>query len=114
MSLDVYLDIDPCGACGAAVRTAFTANYTHNVVPMAKVAGLYDSVWRPDEHGIERAEQLIAPLADGLTFMRAYPDRFRALNPENGWGSYDTFVPWLERYLAACKAYPQARVRVSR
>jgi len=32
----------------------------------------------------------------------------------NGWGLYEDFVPWIERYLAACEEYPEAIIRVSR
>lgn len=107
MSLDVYL---------RAVRpmTVFDANYTHNCSTMAQEAGIYQHVWRPDEIGITQAGQLIAPLAAGIALMKAEPERFKALNPENGWGSYDTFLPWLERYLDACRENPDALVEVSR
>lgn len=46
--------------------------------------------------------------------MKEYPDRFTKLNPENGWGSYETFLPWLERYLEACQQHPEALVTVWR
>jgi hypothetical protein len=46
--------------------------------------------------------------------MKADPNRFISLNPPNGWGSYDTFLPWLETYLAACEEHPDATVRASR
>ena len=32
----------------------------------------------------------------------------------NGWGLYEHFVPWIERYLAACIANPDSIVTVSR
>lgn len=48
--------------------------------------------------------------ARGYTAAR----RFRAYDSPNGWGTYDNFVPWLEKYLAACEEYPDAEVRVSR
>lgn len=92
----------------------FSANITHNLGKMATAAGIYDHLWRPDEHGITKAGELIAPLSDGLIRLRADPARFEALNPENGWGSYANFVPWVERYLSACEQYPDATVSVSR
>lgn len=61
-----------------------------------------------------RARDLIGPLRAGLEVLRSDPERFKARNPKNGWGSYDIFVPWVERYLAACEKYPEAMVRVSR
>lgn len=107
MSLDVYL---------TARRTVdiFDANVTHNLNRMADEAGIYEHLWRPDEIGITKAVQLIEPLRKGIELMKAEPERFRKLNPENGWGSYDGFVPWLERYLQACIENPDAGVRVSR
>ena len=57
----------------------------------------------------------IAPLlADALVVMKADPARFVAFNPTNGWGGYDMFIPWIERYLEACRAYPDAEIQVSR
>jgi hypothetical protein len=44
----------------------FEYNITHNLVPMAKVAGLYDYVWHPEGMGIYKAKGLIDPLREGL------------------------------------------------
>lgn len=46
--------------------------------------------------------------------MEDEPKRFIALNPENGWGSYDTFLLWLRDYLAACIENPKATIYASR
>lgn len=107
MSLDVYL---------TAIRptSVFEANITHNMNRMAKEAGIYQHLWRPDEIGITKAAQLIEPLTAAVALMRTDPDRFCAFNPENGWGSYASFVPWVEDYLRACVEFPDADIRVSR
>jgi len=125
MSLNVYLHGEPiteaceCSHCGhrherGATPTFFDANCTHNLTAMASEAGIYEHLWRPEEIGIELAGQLIEPLRTAVTLMRSEPARFIKHNPRNGWGSYEHFVPWVERYLAACEEYPSARVRVSR
>ena len=111
MSLDVYLTID---AGGPDPVELFSANYTHNCNKMADVAGLYGIVWRPEENCIVTASDLISPLETGIAAMEADPEKFRALNPDNGWGSYDTFIPWLRRYLDACRKFPRANVRACR
>lgn len=36
-------------------------NSTHNLNNMAKAAGLYQVLWRPEEIGISTASQIIAP-----------------------------------------------------
>lgn len=105
---------EPVVILGGETETVFDANITHNLTTIAAEAGIYTCLWRPDEIGITHARQLIEPLTKGLTALRAEPARYEALNPENGWGSYEAFVPWIERYLDACARYPEAQVRVSR
>lgn len=104
MSLDVRL------SCSHCKRDYFSANVTHNLNRMADAAGIYKAVWCPEEAGIAIARQLAPKLASGIELLKASPERFKALNPANGWGSYDAFVPWLERYLDACLRYPDAIV----
>lgn len=95
-------------------RTVFDANITHNLNTMAKEAGIYYHLWRPDEIGIAKAAELVDPLRNGLALMRSDPARFKKHNPPNGWGSYDSFVLWIQDYLVACEKYPEADVSVSR
>lgn len=92
----------------------FRANITHNLINMAEEAGIYECLWRPEEVNFTKADQLIAPLSHGLRIMKRDPKRFEKLNPPNGWGSYEAFVPWIERYLIACITYPEAEVSVWR
>jgi hypothetical protein len=92
----------------------YDRNITHNLNAMASEAGIYECCWRPDEVGITRAKQLIKPLQDGLALLKSDPERFKKFDATNGWGTYDHFVPWVEKYLEACEQYPEAEVRVSR
>jgi len=105
MSLDVYLD---------AGDEVFSANITHNLGAMAREAGIYEAVWRPEEHGYECAGQIVEVLEKGLKAMEACPEHFREFNAKNGWGTYDQFVPWVKRYLEACREYPNATIYASR
>jgi hypothetical protein len=108
MSLDVTLSCEHCGS------SLFDANITHNLGGMALDAGIYEPLWRPEEIGVKRAHKLIEPLRAGLALLRSDPERFERLEPENKWGTYADFVPWVEEYLAACERYPLAEVSVSR
>lgn len=105
MSLDISL---------RATITIFELNITHNLGDMADAAGIYMHLWRPDEIGITTAGQLCAPLRAGLDELRANPDKYRAYNPANGWGTYEGFVESVARYLAACERNPDATIEVSR
>ena len=114
MSLDVDLYRLPCAECGADRVSVYSANITHNLGKMASAAGLYEVLWRPDENGMRFAGDLIAKMRVGLALLKSEPVRFRAFDAENGWGRYDDFVPWIERYLAACEAHPTSIVEVWR
>lgn len=91
----------------------YWANITHNLGRMADEAGIYSCLWRPEEIGFTKAEQLIHPLSEGLKRMKENPTHYKQFSAENGWGTYDQFIPWIERYLNACIEYPDALIRVS-
>ncbi len=107
MSLDVYLR-------ETIPTDVYSANITHNLTKMASAAGLYDALWQPEEIGVTEARALIPILTKGLEVLRADPEKFKAMNPANGWGSYDGLVRFTEEYLAACAASPGAEISVSR
>ena len=113
MSLDVTLTNPPCPTCGHSTG-GYSANITHNLGEMAQAAGIYYQVWRPEEVGIKTAAQMIEPLTVGIALLKSDAERFKRLDPSNGWGTYADFVPWLERYLAACIENPNAEVSVYR
>lgn len=109
MSLDVFLNKE------RAVRMAvFTSNITHNLGPMADAAGIYKHLWRPEEVGITKAGELIEPLEKGFSLLLAQPERFKAMNPSNGWGKYEDLVLFVRDYIAACREDPDADVEVCR
>lgn len=126
MSLDVYLttpitkpqDECACPHCPGHGQvggdTVFSANITHNLNTMADAAGIYGVLWRPAENGVATAQDLIAPLEEGLTTLNADPERFYAMNPANGWGSYDGLLAFVKDYLRACRENPECEVRVCR
>ncbi len=107
MSLDVYLS-------EMRETTIYEMNITHNLVKMADDAGIYKYLWRPEEIGITKAEQLINPLREGLSMLLSDPERFKKFNPENKWGSYESLVDFVRKYISACEENPNASVSVSR
>lgn len=113
MSLDVHLNPKPCPHCGRCDEP-FWQSITHNLVPMAKAAGIYGIVWHPAENGIKTAGQLIEPLRIAIKAMHDDPERFKVFDAPNGWGLYENFLPWLEKYLEACEQMPDAAVEANR
>ena len=107
MSLDVTL---------TAVRptVVYDSNITHNLGRMAEAAGIYQHLWRPEELGLHLAHDLIGPLERGIALLKSDPARFKAFNAPNGWGLYEHFVPFVQKYLDACRENPDATISVSR
>ena len=81
---------------------------------MAREAGIYKALWRPEEIGKTKAGEIIELLEKGLADLKARPEHFEKFNSPNGWGTYDNFVTFVENYLEACKEYPDAIIEVSR
>lgn len=105
----VTVTVDDTESC-----RVFSHNITHNLNTMAKAAGIYKELWRPDEIGITKAKQLIAPLQKGLETLKKNPAKFKKFNPENGWGDYEGLCEFVVAYLEAAMQYPDAEVSVWR
>jgi len=117
MSLDVHLisqsrtESVRCEHCGHShdeqINDEFYhANITHNLNEMARHAGIYYVLWRPEELGATQAKDILPYLEDGLIDLKARPDYYRQFNAPNGWGMYEHFVPFVEEYLKACEENP--------
>lgn len=107
MSLDFYLIEDK-------PTQVFSLNITHNLTLMAKAAGVYYCLWRPEELGLEVAKDLIEPLKLGLRELESNPEHYKSFNPPNGWGSYEGLIETIEEVIAACESNPEARIEVDR
>jgi hypothetical protein len=111
----------------------YWANITHNLGKMADEAGIYEALWRPyrlhknykhfdiyeDEIDFEQsvtiyAKDIVKIVEKGLKKLIDKPDYYAKFNSPNGWGTYENFVPWIERYLEALKEYPISKVLVDR
>ena len=96
-----------------ATNEVFSANITHNLRAMAEAAGIVHLWEYYNVEGEFTADKLVEQLSVGIKRMKANPDYYKQFNASNGWGTYDSFVPWLERLLLACITYPEAKVSVS-
>lgn len=115
MSLDIHLEIEVDTGNKPHTVELFRANITGNLVEMVKTASterinVFESLWHPEANGIHFARQMIRPLEIAIIRLKAEPERYRKLNPLNGWGTYDILVSTLVAYLTACVDYPKAKV----
>jgi hypothetical protein len=126
MSLDIYLHnhkessrLSVCDECGHQHEciyneTIYHGNLTHNLVDMADAAGLYQCLWRPNENDIFIAEDIIPHLEKALPILLQFPDKFIALQPTNGWGTYEQLVEVVQGYLSKCIHHSQSIISVCR
>lgn len=84
-------------------------NMTSNLAPMWRAAGidLAECDGRP-------AAQVAEGLAGALLTLEEDPERFRAMNPPNGWGDYEGCKRFLAGILEDCRARPAGVVWVNR
>ena len=92
----------------------YWANITHNLNAMAAEAGIYKELWRPDEIGATFAGDIVEAVEVGLKKMVDDPAKYESHNSKNGWGVYEHFVPFVAKYLQACRENPDAEIHVSR
>lgn len=107
MSADVWIQHKPCSHCGRGDspdghNEADRLNITYNLSKMLAAAGFC---------GWQILREMPARIAGShiltvLDHMREDEDHWRAMNPPNGWGDYDTCLQirmrhWAERCVAA-------------
>ncbi len=101
-------------------------NYTHNCNVMASTVleelgtavehhwliGRMGGSWFKILDGLSGKDggELLQKIISGL---EKKPRRFRAMNPKNGWGNYDTFLARLKEMLDSSLKYPSAKWDVS-
>lgn len=85
-------------------------NYTYNCANMFRVASEVDKSLS-DLHNMScvEAEPIISKAVEN---MQKDPVKYKAMNPENGWGSYETFLPYVESLLKECRANPSCKIGV--
>lgn len=112
MSYDIWLEADVGGPEPVRVDALDHWNYTSNVVPMWRIA-------MPETNGLAgmdgmEADEAAKVLRLGIERMERDPAPYRALNPENGWGDFDSQLAALKQLLLACEQAPRARIAIWR
>ena len=107
MSYDIWLEIDTGGSERARVTDGW--NYTSNCGPMWRAAGADLA-----EFHNKPAGECLPVLRNALDVLRMEPTKFRAMNPPNGWGSYETLIEALEELAQQFASHPKSIVQVWR
>ncbi len=125
MSYDIWLT----GSMGGDGKVCIEepGNITYNVDPMFALAldgdadrGIQnggDVVLRRKDPALRRFigkragdPDVIDALLGAVSVMEGEPEKFRALNPPNGWGDYEGAVDYMRRFCLACEQYPDATI----
>jgi hypothetical protein len=104
MSLDFYIK-------RKIMSEVYWGNMTHNVSTMWVEAGIYDSLY--NSHGL-KAGSIIFNLEEGLQKMTENPEKYKKLEPDNGWGTYDGAIKYLEEIILACKNNKKGIIHISK
>ena len=81
---------------------------------MARHAGVYQAMWRPEEIGKSKAKDIIEILKEGLRKLKEKPEYFKQFDSPNKWGVYSNLVEFVKDYIHACECYPEAIIEISR
>lgn len=106
MRYDVYLEI---GTGASETADVYWANHTSNTAPMWRHAGADLA-----ELAGKTAAEIAPVLTAAIERMAADPDTYEAMNPANGWGSYESTLEFLRGLRDACRDHPATSLRVSR
>lgn len=116
MSYDVYGRV-PTGA-GEEAEAFYAGNYTSNCSRMwaCAISGTFDDpkTSLADLDGSVCGD-LVQLLESAQEHMRdpANDEKYRAMNPSNGWGEFVSAREFLHKILDGCRRHPLALLRVS-
>lgn len=95
---------------GHQIIVADGCDYTHNTNRMIRDAGFLG--WPYEVHSWT-AKKLGEGLDEAIKNLERDPKRYRAMNPANGWGDYDSLVGVLRELRDQCRTFPSAKVSMS-
>jgi hypothetical protein len=109
MSWDLTLGGERCEHCGRSDDDGWTANYTHNM------NGALREIWGGKDWwdlSYMTASEALPFVVTAIDALQTDPERYRAHEPGNGWGSVETLLGFLRRVRVALEQRPGDRLRV--
>jgi len=103
MSADYYIH---CSGCGERINL----NVTFNLSEMLAAAGFPAHDGRADWEALvgltgRDAEATLSLVSANL---RETPDKYKLMNPPNGWGSYTGALAFIEEFASLCRLNPDS------
>lgn len=109
MSYDVTVYDGPaCPTCGHCGGVLMDWSPTYNYAPMFAAAG-----FSLRDFNSKTGAEVAAILAPAVAAMAADPEKFTALEASNGWGTYETVMPYLRKLLSIVTERPGCTAEVT-
>jgi hypothetical protein len=86
-------------------------NYTYNCSTMFRLALLVEYEGLNGLSG-KLAKDVIPALEIAISRMENDPDKYKAMNPTNGWGDYESALEYIRGILNGCREHPATILRV--
>ncbi|WP_240416463.1 hypothetical protein [Paenibacillus periandrae] len=91
------------------VEVADIGNYTYNVSKMyVEAMGQSLSAF----NGVNAGESTLL-LRQCVEEMISNPEKYKAMNPPNGWGNYEGALAYVQKLLHECEKNPNSTIEVS-
>lgn len=111
MSADWWATTPGCEGCKCPGHSIGEWNLTYNLSPMlweAGFAGWQDVVGKVEP--IPTGKSVVAAMEPVLAELRSDPEKYQAMNPPNGWGTYEIAVEVLADCIDSLREHPDAVV----
>ena len=104
MSWNISMEVDVGGGNMRGIDV-IDLNYTFNVSPM-----YYDAIGEIGMRGLSGmgGDEAYPILVDAIKKMKDSPDKYKEMNPPNGWGNYEGALNVLEEMAKAALECPKA------
>lgn len=106
MSLDLDLIAETCICCGHTPEP-ISFNITYNLGCMWREIYPYHEKMIPIE-GMT-AQESLEMLQRAYDELKLNPEKFEAMNPANGWGSYEDFLYFIDDLIDTAKEFPSRK-----
>lgn len=106
-------DVDIINKCEHCKRedTIEVDNYTYNVNCMyARAFGTKSFSYLLNNR---KCSEVIDLLQEAIKNMESDPDKYREMNPKNGWGDYEGALEFLKKILADCEKNLEGFIRIT-
>ena len=84
-------------------------NMTSNIAPMYYDA--FGKDWKFINN--QKCKDIIGFIEEAYLKMENNPDKYKAMNPSNGWGNYEGALEYLKSILKECEENPNCIISIS-